>query len=485
MGNYCVTDRDECREMRAAQSEEDWDHKLYCNHHCVNIPGSYFCSCRRGFVLDENQHTCKAVCSDIVLTEDSGRIQTSEFPHSYSKLAECDWTIQVRDGLHINLIFDGVFDIEDHPDIEDCPYDALKIIYDGHEKAVCGQTAPNNGEVISTNTRTVKLTFTSDLAAEGRGFQMNYFTSRVQCPNRPTAPENGIFHSDAIEKTAYEFEDIVTYSCNAGFELIGEATLTCLSDGVWDHTPPTCQRVQCQIQPIENGIILSDAPAYEFEDIVTYSCNAGFELIGEATLTCLSDGTWDHEPPICEELGDDKCLMSELPLTADNGNLRCDKTVETSNYASSCQGDIQCPPNFISTGNAKCLGNKWRGACLPGPKALAILGQCNSSLVDCPMIDDFAVSIYESESDEYEEYEEELFEIGSQSAGGRRSNRREIAKRRCNPDFCNPERDCFQEFWPSDFNDFEATKRYHQCARCVNLYHCDFKLTDKNQLFFG
>ena len=50
------------------------------------------------------------------------------------------------------------------------------------------------------------------------------------------------------------------------------------------------------------------------------------------------------------ELGDDKCLMSELPLTADNGNLRCDKTVETSHYASSCQGDIQCPPNFISTG---------------------------------------------------------------------------------------------------------------------------------------
>ena len=55
----CITDRDECKEMRAAQFGEDWDEQLYCNHHCINTPGSYFCSCRPGFLLDENKHTCK------------------------------------------------------------------------------------------------------------------------------------------------------------------------------------------------------------------------------------------------------------------------------------------------------------------------------------------------------------------------------------------------------------------------------------------
>ena len=70
---------------------------------------------------------------------------------------------------------------------------------------------------------------------------INLYCSGIQCPNRPSAPEDGNIHSDAIDKTAYEFEDTVTYSCNAGFELIGEATLTCLSDGTWDRTPPTCQ----------------------------------------------------------------------------------------------------------------------------------------------------------------------------------------------------------------------------------------------------
>ena len=46
----------------AAQTiSEDWDELIYCNHHCVNVPGSYFCTCRPGFHLHENNHTCKGL----------------------------------------------------------------------------------------------------------------------------------------------------------------------------------------------------------------------------------------------------------------------------------------------------------------------------------------------------------------------------------------------------------------------------------------
>ena len=34
-------------------------------------------------------------------------------------------------------------------------------------------------------------------------------------------------------------------------------------------------------------------------DTATYTCIAGFELIGTETVTCMSDGTWSDEPPMC------------------------------------------------------------------------------------------------------------------------------------------------------------------------------------------
>ena len=32
----------------------------------------------------------------------------------------------------------------------------------------------------------------------------------------------------------------------------------------------------------------------------TYSCNNGYNLIGNDTMTCQSNGYWSGQPPICE-----------------------------------------------------------------------------------------------------------------------------------------------------------------------------------------
>ena len=35
-------------------------------------------------------------------------------------------------------------------------------------------------------------------------------------------------------------------------------------------------------------------------DTATFTCNDGYELVGDSSLICLSDGTWDSSPPVCQ-----------------------------------------------------------------------------------------------------------------------------------------------------------------------------------------
>ena len=35
-------------------------------------------------------------------------------------------------------------------------------------------------------------------------------------------------------------------------------------------------------------------------DVVSYNCNDGYTMYGEANITCQSSGMWSSEPPKCE-----------------------------------------------------------------------------------------------------------------------------------------------------------------------------------------
>lgn len=46
-----------------------------------------------------------------------------------------------------------------------------------------------------------------------------------------------------------------------------------------------------------------DGSSYACGAQVSYSCDSGFELIGQATLACGSDGDFDFPKPECREIG--------------------------------------------------------------------------------------------------------------------------------------------------------------------------------------
>ncbi|XP_076997754.1 sushi, von Willebrand factor type A, EGF and pentraxin domain-containing protein 1 isoform X2 [Tamandua tetradactyla] len=115
----------------------------------------------------------------------------------------------------------------------------------------------------------------------------------VQC-KAPENPEGGRFSGDV-----YTVGAEITLSCEEGYQLMGEAKITCLESGEWNHPIPHCARISCGAPPIPaNGGI--DESSFTYGSKVTYRCNKGYNLTGDKESSCLATGSWSHSPPICE-----------------------------------------------------------------------------------------------------------------------------------------------------------------------------------------
>ena len=55
--------------------------------------------------------------------------------------------------------------------------------------------------------------------------------------------------------------------------------------------------------PVQNSRRTMNRPGASFTcgNTVTYTCNDGYEIQGEGTMTCGATGTWDNTRPLCVE----------------------------------------------------------------------------------------------------------------------------------------------------------------------------------------
>ena len=63
---------------------------------------------------------------------------------------------------------------------------------------------------------------------------------------------NGILHCPN-ETSTEMFEDTCTLSCNAGYELQGSNTGTCLANQSWSGGDPICVALNCPTSPLLNN----------------------------------------------------------------------------------------------------------------------------------------------------------------------------------------------------------------------------------------
>ncbi|KAI8507036.1 hypothetical protein Bbelb_154750, partial [Branchiostoma belcheri] len=164
-------------------------------------------------------------------------------------------------------------------------------------------TAPANGAVTGSNLYEDVSTFTCDTGynlvgsstltcqADATWSGAAPTCARNQCPLL-SAPTNG-----AVTGTNF-YQDVVTFTCDSGYDLVGSSTLTCQADTTWSGAAPTCTRKECPLLTAPaNGAV---AGANFYQDVATFTCDTGYNLVGNPTLTCQADATWSGNAPICQ-----------------------------------------------------------------------------------------------------------------------------------------------------------------------------------------
>uniref|UniRef100_A0AAY5E8E9 E-selectin n=1 Tax=Electrophorus electricus TaxID=8005 RepID=A0AAY5E8E9_ELEEL len=138
------------------------------------------------------------------------------------------------------------------------------------------------------------------------------------------------------------YNSTCVFSCEEGFELIGSHTTHCNHTGQWTHRTPTCTAVQCA--PLSTGHMTCADPLgkFSFRSSCAVSCEEGYTLRGENTLTCLQTGHWSAGPPTCEVVRCD--TLQSVPY----GSVHCLDLVGQPSYGSSCWS--QCDVGFLLMG---------------------------------------------------------------------------------------------------------------------------------------
>ncbi|XP_003223791.2 complement C1r subcomponent [Anolis carolinensis] len=313
---YQAVDLNECAQGNDIQDDQR------CQHFCHNYVGGYFCSCRPGYRLQSDRHSCKVDCSNELFTEPSGHLSSPGYPQPYPAELQCNYSIRVEKGTSITLKFLEPFDIDDHPQVR-CPYDQLKIqVGDKTIGEFCGTVPPKS---IETNSSSVDILFFTDESGFSRGWKIRYSTERIRCP-QPVPKDEFTIIKDP--QPIYRFQDYFIVNCQTGYNLmegqkrLSSFTSVCQDDGTWHRSMPQCEIVNCgKPRILKNGAFdyVSQKRNNNYQSVVTYRCNAPYYHLvtntGSDTYTCSPQGSWkdengQEEIPACLPV----CGMPDNPI---------------------------------------------------------------------------------------------------------------------------------------------------------------------------
>ncbi|XP_028837038.1 complement component 1, r subcomponent [Denticeps clupeoides] len=292
---YQAIDVDECSAPEAAGGMGP-----VCSQICLNTLGSYFCSCRHGYNLRPDQHTCVLSCGGGVFRESQGTITSPDFPGPSPHGLDCQYEISLEPGYTITLNFTGKFHIErinTDTGNQRCLFHWLQISEPDQEPLkLCGNESPR---VIQTKSHSVQLEYHTDWAGLSHGWNLHYTSQRVKCEN-PKDIKNGRVTPDFDQ---YLYRDYIHVRCDTGYKLMmgGNEIQTyiskCQSNGQWNQPLPECHIIDCgDPQHLLNGkVTFLSGVNNQYLSVIKYQCNEPYYTLqhtNEVNLTCTAERRW-------------------------------------------------------------------------------------------------------------------------------------------------------------------------------------------------
>ncbi|KAM3840670.1 membrane cofactor protein-like [Vipera latastei] len=165
----------------------------------------------------------------------------------------------------------------------------------------------------------------------------SFSPSDIPC-KRPDKILNGLY--DPNPKDEYYVGSVVIYRCEPDFSLIGNSTITCITEedglnGKWNLPAPECKHVKCDRPKVENGKITSSfKPSYTYNEAISFECNSGYSAVGSLHIKCGANSSWIPAIPKCvkvalsttpqSEVG--RTVTAEKPATTSKDYAECNKT---------------------------------------------------------------------------------------------------------------------------------------------------------------
>ncbi|XP_017329062.1 mannan-binding lectin serine protease 2 isoform X2 [Ictalurus punctatus] len=273
---YTTQDVDEC-----------WENDVECSHFCHNYIGGYSCSCKPGYYLADDQHECRASCTEN--HHGAGVLTAPGSPGPYFENADCIFSLSADEGNQLELKFTGVFDVESR---DGKCIDYLTIKTDTETFGpFCGKDKPAH---ILTAAQQVRVLFHSDTEGTNRGFSLEYKPKVMECPGKVT-PNSVV----SPVKDRYQVGESVTVRCLTGY-VLPDATetfrSTCQLNGNWSPRQ-NCELVNCGPPELPDLMVLTEEnPSTSYEDKITVKCSSVYyNLVGNAHFTCDAAGVWVAE----------------------------------------------------------------------------------------------------------------------------------------------------------------------------------------------